>query len=270
MKIFFGIILSLWSLIANSSPSVWLYNVNKDQIVLGTNINETRPIASITKLMTVIVSLDYDLDLKRKIKVNTSNKLPNGLYTREEVITAALVRSDNSAAETLANDYPGGRKEFIKAMNQKAQNIGMTSTNFVDASGLASGNVSTALSIGSLLKESAKYPIIKETSIKKQAIFEQHYKTKIRKIQLENTNKPLLFEFDEIVVSKTGFTNAAGWNVGLVVQKSKQQFVLVILGAKSKEERYKIAKEILYNHIRDNDLDELINRSYNKNINNLY
>jgi D-alanyl-D-alanine endopeptidase (penicillin-binding protein 7) len=270
MKTIFGLILFVWVSATHAAPSIWLYNIDKGQVVIGNNINQSRPVASITKLMTVIVSMDNDSDLTKKIKVSTSNKLPNGMYTRQEVITAILVRSDNSAAETLARDFPGGRKEFIKAMNLKAQQIGMTATRFVDASGLSANNVSTALGISILLEESTKYPIIKETSIKKQAIFEHHYKTKIRKIQLENTNKPLLFEFDDIIVSKTGFTNAAGWNVGLVVQKSKHRFALVVLGAKSKQERYRIAKEILYNHLSDNELDEMVDRSYNKNIDNLY
>lgn len=270
MKITLGIILFAWLSVAYATPSIWLYNIDRGQVVIGNNINKSRPVASITKLMTVIVSMDNDPNLTKKIKVSASNKLPNGMYTRQEVITAILVRSDNSAAETLARDFPGGRKQFIKAMNIKAQQLGMTATRFVDASGLSANNVSTALGVSILLEASTKYPIIKETSIMKQAIFEKHYKTKIRKIQLENTNNPLLFEFDDIIVSKTGFTNAAGWNVGLVVQKANQRFALVVLGAKSKQERLRIAKEILYNHLRDNELDEIVDRSYNKDIGNLY
>jgi D-alanyl-D-alanine carboxypeptidase len=64
----------------------------------------------------------------------------------------------------------------------------------------------------------------------------------------------MLLEFDSIVITKTGLTNPAGWCLGLVVEKNQQRYIVVILGARNKLERLKIAKEIMYNHISDNDL----------------
>jgi D-alanyl-D-alanine endopeptidase (penicillin-binding protein 7) len=130
----------------------------------------------------------------------------------------------------------------------------MPNANFGDPSGLDSKNVTTLLGVKRLLLASSEYPIIREISVKKQALFDHRFKKKIRKIELPNTNKELLFEFDNIVVTKTGLTNPAGWCLGMVVEQGGQKYVIVILGARNKLERLKIAKEIMYNNITDTDL----------------
>ena len=239
-----------------SAPSVWVYNETLDRHVETRNLPPTRPIASLTKIMTAMVTLDYDADLTREIRV-FSSKLPKNRHSRYDVVTAMLVRSDNGAADSIAADYPGGRKEFIKAMNRKAYELGMLNTKFRDPSGLSSINISTAGDVMIMMQVSAVYNIIRETSTKKQAIFETYHKKKIRTIELPNTNRPLLFKFDEIVVSKTGWTNAAGWCVGMVVEAQGQRFIVVILGARTKQERFDIAKEVMYNHLRDIDIEEM-------------
>jgi len=235
--------------------SVLLYNETQNQIVIERN-DEVRSIASITKLMTAIVSLDHNTDLTKRLKLSTRvrGQLPVNTYTREELFHAMLIRSDNDAAETLAADYPGGRPAFIKAMNKKAHELKMPWARFDDPSGLISSNVTTAEGVKILLQASSMYPLIREISVKKQALFDQRFKKKIRKIVLPNTNSPMLLEFDSIVITKTGLTNPAGWCLGLVVEKNQQRYIVVILGARNKLERLKIAKEIMYNHISDNDL----------------
>jgi len=256
MKIFLVVLGLFLSLNATARPGVWVYNETLDRHVETRNLNPTRPIASLTKIMTAIVTLDYDPDLTREIRVFGS-RLPKSRHSRYDVITAMLVRSDNGAADSIAADYPGGRKEFIKAMNRKARELGMLSTRFRDPSGLSSMNLSTASDVLIMMQVSAVYNIIRETSVKKQAIFETYHRQRIRTIELPNTNRPLLFKFDEIVVSKTGWTNAAGWCVGMVVESQGQRFIVVILGARSKQERFDIAKEVVYNHLRDIDIEEM-------------
>ena len=240
----------------SAKPSVWVYNETKDQNVETRNLAQSRPIASLTKIMTAMVTLDYDKDLQRKLRM-PAGRLPAGMYTREEIITSMLVRSDNLSSEIIAADYPGGRKAFIRAMNQKGKAIGMIYTDFADPSGLSHRNRSIAGDVLTMMQVAAVYNIIRETSVKKQAIFETYYRKKIRTIELPNTNQPLLFKFDEIVVSKTGFTSSAGWCVGMVVEAQGQRFIVVILGAKSKQERFDIAKEVVYNHLKDIDTYEM-------------
>lgn len=239
--------------------SVLVYNRSSDDIITGTNLTEQRSIASITKVMTAMVYLDYHRYFNTRVRLITPVKsnLPRQEYSRKDLLAAMLVRSDNAAAETLAADYPGGRKAFIRAMNQKAQALKMSSTKFVDPSGLSSGNVSTAGDVSEMILASARYPLIREASTARQATFETHHGQKIRTIELPNTNQTLLMEFDSIVVSKTGYTTAAGWCVGMVVERDHQIYVIVVLGSKTKQARINEARQLMINHIPDGHVADL-------------
>lgn len=241
---------------AQPRPSVLLWNLNQNSAVIGHNLNETRSIASITKLMTAITSLEQDSNLDRKIPIAAGSHLPPGLHTRRDIMAAMLVRSDNAAADSLARDYPGGTDGFVRAMNLHARRLQMMNTTFTDASGLSSQNTATVYDVMTLVIASAQYPFIVETSVKKQVLFETNLGQRIRKVEIKNTNQPLLFEFDEIIVSKTGFTRRAGWCLALMVEKQKQRFVVVILGAETKDQRLQLAREIVYNQLNDIQVDQ--------------
>lgn len=241
--------------------STLVYNQTKDVVVVGNHLNVTRPIASLTKLMTAMVSLDHDGNLARKIKTKGSNTIPPGEYSREDLMTAMLVRSDNGAAEAIANDYPGGRKAFITAMNAKAQAIGMMFTKFSDPTGLSSNNMSNAVSVGILLKSAMDYDFIRNNSTKKKIFIERRKYTLV----LDNTNKMLLYDFDEAIISKTGFTNSAGWSVAMVLEKDSQRFSVVVLGAASRDQRYAVAKKLIDNYFRELSLEKEQEIMYNNN-----
>ena len=238
-------------------PSVYVYNETTDRIEYQRNSTEYRSIASITKLMTAMVALDHSKDLFRQLPLNTTVKsnLPRGSYTRQELFNAMLVRSDNAAAETLAGDYPGGRKEFIWKMNQQAKEWGINAT-FRDPTGLDRSNMATAGDIGTMTSYASGYWVIREASVKKTVAFERKFKKKLRKIQLNNTNRPILIEFDNIITSKTGFTGPAGYCVALVVEHEKQRRVIVVLGEKNKTRRTDTVQDIMYNHVLDQNLQD--------------
>ena len=238
-------------------PSVYVYNETLDRTEYQRNSTEYRSIASITKLMTAMVALDHSKDLFRQLPLNTTvrSNLPRGQYTRQDLFTAMLVRSDNAAAETLAADYPGGRKEFIWRMNQQAKEWGINAV-FRDPTGLNLGNMATAGDVGTLAVYAANYWVIRDASVKKTVAFERKFKKRLKKIQLNNTNRPLLMEFDEIIVSKTGFTNPAGYCVALVVEHKKQRRVIVVLGERNKSRRMDTVQDIMYNHVLDQNLQD--------------
>jgi serine-type D-Ala-D-Ala endopeptidase (penicillin-binding protein 7) len=238
-------------------PSVYVYNETSDHVEYQRNSTEYRPMASITKLMTAMVALDHSKDLFRQLPLNTTvrSNLPRGAYTRQELFNAMLVRSDNAAAETLANDYPGGRREFIWRMNQQAREWGINAT-FRDPTGLDRGNMATAGDIGTMAAYAAGYWVIRDASVKKTVAFERKFKKKLKTIQLNNTNRPLLMEFDEIIVSKTGLTGPAGYCVALVVEHEKQRRVIVVLGEKNKTRRTDTVQDIMYNHVLDQNLQD--------------
>jgi len=256
MKYIIGVVLVLSSFCyAAERPSVLLYNATDDRHVYNDNINVTRPIASITKLMTAMVTLDYDKNLSRQLMLSSKvgGSLPRQKYSRLDLINAMLVRSDNAAAETLAEDYPGGRKAFIKAMNEHATKLQL-SAKFADPTGLSRNNTGTASDVASMFDIASGYWVIRDASVQKQVAIDAMFKKKVRKIVLNNTNKPILFEFDNVIVSKTGFTNSAGWCVGLVVVKDEKKYVVVVLGAKSKQKRADAVDEVLYNYVVDTDM----------------
>ena len=257
MRYLLLILLFVFSTAHAREPSVYVYNETVDKIEHQRNSTEYRPIASITKLMTAMVALDHSKDLFRQLPLNTTVKsnLPRGTYTRQELFTAMLVRSDNAAAETLAGDYPGGRKEFIWRMNQQAREWGINAV-FRDPTGLDAHNMATAGDIGTMAAYAAGYWVIRDASVKKTVAFERKFKKKLRKIQLNNTNRPLLMEFDEIIVSKTGLTGPAGYCVALVVEHEKQRRVIVVLGERNKARRIDTVQDIMYNHVLDQNLQD--------------
>ena len=250
-------LLFVLSTVQAREPSVYVYNETTDRVEYQRNSTEYRPIASITKLMTAMVALEYSKDLFRQLPLNTTVKsnLPRGTYTRQELFNAMLVRSDNAAAETLAGDYPGGRKEFIWRMNQQAREWGINAV-FRDPTGLDSHNMATAGDIGTMAGYAAGYWVIRDTSVKKTVAIERKFKKRLRTIQLNNTNRPLLIEFDEIIASKTGFTNPAGYCVALVVEHQKQRRVIVVLGERNKARRIDTVQDIMYNHVLDQNLQD--------------
>lgn len=250
-----SIALQAWA----ETGSTFVFNKSRGTVITATNHTVTRPIASITKLMTAMVYLDYHRYLNTKIALITPvpSNLPRQEYSRRDLLAAMLVRSDNAAAETLAADYPGGREAFIRAMNVRARDLGMHSTQFIDPSGLGHGNISTAQELVEMLIAAVDYPLIRQATVTKQATFETYHRQKIRTIELPNTNRSMLLEFDNIVVSKTGYTTPAGWCVGMVVEKDRQIYTVVVLGSKTKQARYDTAKRLLINHIPDHQIQDL-------------
>src|SRR3990170_4261559 len=123
-------------------------------MLYGRNVDRPRSIASLTKLMTALVIIESGLSLDEQIKITredrdrlrgTRSRLGfNAVFTRYDLLRAALGASDNRAAAALARTYPGGQENLVRAMNAKAIELGMKRSRFMDSSGLHNGNVSTA------------------------------------------------------------------------------------------------------------------------------
>ena len=123
-----------------------------------------------------------------------------------------------------------------------------------DPTGLSRNNTGTANDVATMFEVASGYWVIRDTTTLKQVEIDAKFKKKVRKIVLNNTNRPILFEFDSVIVSKTGFTNPAGWCVGLVVAKDEKKYVVVILGAQSKQKRIDTVEEVLYNYVVDTEI----------------
>ena len=228
-------------------PSLLLVNQTTGHTLVGENLEHIRPLASITKLMTAMVALDTDSNLDREIAVVRccGGILPPKMQKRSELLKAMLVKSDNSAAETLAADHPQGREGFLRAMNNKARVLDMRHTHFEDASGLDKRNVTTARDVERMVVAALSYNAIRTTSTRLTADVRVQGTKKPYIVTVHNTNTPLLGQYATAVLSKTGFINAAGFCVAMAFEQGDNQWVMVILGASDKTQRRRTAERML-------------------------
>lgn len=201
----------------------WLVADADNLILSGKDTMSIRPMASITKVMTVLTVIEAKLNLDEAIAYNKSL-----LMTRRELVDIAMVRSDNHAAELLCKTYPGGYDKCIADMNANAVKWGMLSTSYVDATGLLPGNTSTAEDLLKLLNIAETNQLI-VNSAKKTTV---EIRNKKRWLIFKQTN-PLVGHQHEFVVSKTGTTNAAGGCIILTVKTERGLRRVVVLGSKN-------------------------------------
>jgi len=237
------LLLILCLLVTNSvyANSYGLYNFEDLKYENQKSITEVRPIASITKLFTAytVITSNVDLDEKVKVQGKSSGRFARGAYIeRYELMRAMLMSSDNLAAESLANAHPGGFKQFIQDANNEITFQGLKHTVVVDATGLLPGNVSTVDELKDFLYVLRKFDVIRFYSSERYyAIKYQPPKAKKSiTIQLKNTN-PQLFYYDEIVLTKTGFTNPAGRCLAMLVEKNGILYAMITLGNKDVRQR---------------------------------
>lgn len=233
---------------AQSNHGAWgLYDYDLIEYQMVYNRGEVRSIASITKLFTATTVLRQGLDLDEKVKVTGKSKgrfSRGSMVPRIDLMKAMLISSDNLAAETLAHTYPGGFDAFISDTDQWVKGTGLTSTRIVDASGLMPGNVSTIDNLVAFLFRIKDLDVIQSISNERTITLKLPKGKKTVKINLRNTN-PTLFQFDNIVVSKTGFTNAAGRCVAMLVKKEDRLYAVIVLGQPNVKERSQLAQELI-------------------------
>ena len=233
---------------AQPNHGAWgLYDYDLTEYQMVYNRSEVRSIASITKLFTATTILRHGLDLDEKVKVTgkSGGRFSRGaMIPRIDLMRAMLISSDNLAAETLAHSYPGGFDTFISDTNQWVRGTGLTSTKIVDASGLLPGNVSTIDNLVAFLFRIKDHDVIQEISNERTTTLKLPKGKKTVKINLRNTN-PTLFQFDNIVISKTGFTNPAGRCVAMLVKKEDRLYAVIVLGQPNVKERSQLANELI-------------------------
>jgi D-alanyl-D-alanine endopeptidase (penicillin-binding protein 7) len=214
----------------NITAQSWLETDDQGNLIEGYNITEVRSIASITKLMTVMAVIDNNQNMQQKL----------GKYTREQHIQLALVKSDNNSAKVLCDNFPGGRFECIRYMNEKANYLGMLRTKFVEPTGLSPMNISTALDLLKLVFESSHYSEITQAS--RTAVLT--IKTGKQSQSFNNTN-PIVGKRHSFIVSKTGTTNAAGGCIVMMLDTDVGRRIVIVLGSKNGKVRIPEAEFIV-------------------------
>ncbi len=215
------------------------------------NINQQLPLASITKLMTVLVFLDFDISFDQKVVMQAKDEVYKAKYvyrgeqvTVKDLLHLSLLGSDNNATRALVRVTGLSASEFIALMNDKAKNLGMTKSVFVDTTGLAENNISTAKDIATL----AKAVWSQEEIFKISGLFEYVLKVKNnnRSKRIFHTNK-LENSFLDIKAGKTGFTDEAGYClVTKTINNDQSEIITVVLGSREEEDRFQDTKAIVW------------------------
>lgn len=272
----------------NSKHAI-LYNLNEDKIIFEKNSNEITSIASLTKIMTTIVAIENIENLDAKVTI--TEKDFNGLYdaslagfevgdevTYRDLLYGTMLPSGAEASQALANNISGSVNGFAGLMNEKAKELGMKNTHFVNTSGLDVNNhYSTVYDIALLLK----YCLNNKTF---KTIFDStSYKTSNGELTLYSTFRYTAIKYnyksDYILGAKTGYTDDAGKCLASIAydQSNDILYLLVTTGANtSTDDAYHIKDATnIYTYYFENygyvnlvDKDELlvsIKTKYSKN-----
>jgi D-alanyl-D-alanine endopeptidase (penicillin-binding protein 7) len=251
------------------SVSALVVDQETGEHLLAKNPNLQTPIASITKLMTAIVTLDSQTPLNERIAISkldidrlkgTGSRLAVGAtYTREQLLNLALIASENRAAHALGRTYPGGLQAFVDAMNSKARELGMSRTFYVDPTGLSSYNQSTAEDLAKLVNYAySYYPAIREItstgeySLGKQRVVvtkkskRRHASRRVyyRNVAFVNTNRLTRDSEWQVGLSKTGFINEAGHCLVMQAEIAQRKVIIVLLDSLGKYSRLGDANRI--------------------------
>lgn len=234
------------------SQAALILDTQHERILYNKNADTVMPIASITKLMTAIVVLDAKLPLGDEIIIeaadidvlkNTRSRLRVGTsLTRRELLRLALMSSENRAAAALGRAYPGGIRAFVVAMNDKAFELGMGNSYFVDSTGLNRANVSTARDLAKLVDAADDYHIIREFST--TAAHAVEFGDEDRSLQFINSNNLVRSGTWEIGVSKTGFLSEAGRCLVMQAKITGKPVIIVLLDSAGKNSRIGDANRI--------------------------
>ena len=245
-------IFSLDNLEDISAKSAILVEENTGQVLYEKGSDETRSMASITKIMTLILVMEAIKNNKIKLTdtvVASENAKSMGgsqiwlksgeTMTVEELIKAVIIVSANDASMALAEHICGTEENFVNLMNKKAKELKLEGTNFKNCTGLdEEGHFSTAKDIAKMAQE-----LIKNKEIFKYTTTWMDY-LRDGKSLLVNTNK-LIKSYRGITGLKTGTTNDAGCCICVTARRNDIGLIAVILGCEKSEDRFKDATTLL-------------------------
>ena len=224
------------------SGSALVMDINTGKTLYQKNPAQVRPIASLTKLMTALVVLDARQNLNQTLTIDQNDR-DNIKHTysrvrfgtkvsRRDALHLALMSSENRMASALARHYPGGRSAFIRAMNNKARQLGMRNSRFYDSTGLSTRNVSTARDLAKPITAAYRQPLIRQFT--QDTNKEMRFSTPAYSLMFNNTN-PLVKNPDwDVRLSKTGYTDEAGRCLLMRAKPDRQELAIVLLNSVGK------------------------------------
>ena len=246
-----------------------IYDRASGRIIYEKNGNKQTPMASTTKILTAIVTLE-NADLKETVTIESKaagiggSRLglkKNDKITVNDLLYGLMLRSGNDAAVALAIHVGGSIEGFADMMNKKAEELGLTNSHFVVPHGLDNeGHYTTAYELAKMADYALNIPKFKEiVSNKSATIYINGYPKAIN-----NTNK-LLGSVSGVYGVKTGFTNGAGRCLVSSCKRGELDIITVIIGADTNNQRTADTKELIeyaFNNFSLLNIGEIIQNKF--------
>ncbi len=233
-----------------SANAVFVMDQNSREVLVSKNDKAVMPIASLTKLMTGLLVADAKLPLDEEIVITeddldiykgTGSRLSVGTrLTRGEAMHLALMSSENRAAHALGRTYPGGIVHFVRLMNAKAAELGMSDTRYVEPTGLSVENRSSARDLAVLVAAAYQRPLLRQYSTSQGYAVESGR----RVLQYRNSNRLTADPNWNIGLQKTGYIYEAGRCLVMSARLAGRQVIMVFLDSADKASRIGDAQRV--------------------------
>ena len=248
---------------SKGAKSAIVVDLNSRKVLWEKNCRLKTGTASMAKLMTLLLFMEY-LDANEDITLDTITDVPKGVmnvprsgvvylvpgekFSYRDIVKAASVKSANDAAEMLALSVTSDSKKFPALMNQKAAQLGMKSTRFINAHGLtektADGktdySTSTALDMVILAEHLLEYPVMMEFFSTQQGSLRT-----TKPLIYTNTNKLVNPRYPGVDGMKTGYTKAAGFCLLFSAKRNGKRILGCVTGFKSRVDRDRFCRELV-------------------------
>lgn len=230
-----------------SAKSAILLDFNTGKVLYSKNENEPLAMASMTKVMSMLLIMekidDGSLKYDDIVEISTESSSmggsqiflnPGDKYKVVDLLKGVAMASANDAVVALAEKTYGSKEHFIEAMNKKAESLGLKNTHFVNVHGLdEEGHYSSAYDMSVMARELLKHEKILDFT----RVYEEYLtKPDGSQIWLVNTNKLVRF-YDGVDGLKTGFTQNAGYCLTATGKKNNLRLISVVMGEESIEKR---------------------------------
>ncbi len=232
--------------------SAYVLVVDQDtgKVLYAKNPETVSSIASITKLMTAMVTLDKHLPLDETLEFTRDDRTSEGWgrsplhpgvhITRGQALHLALMSSENHAANLLGRTYPGGLRAFVAAMNAKARALGMAHSSFADSIGLNPGNRASPEDLVRMVKAAYQYGLIRRDSVSSGYDF----RIGRRSFHFHSTDRLVYNHRWHLDLQKTGYISVAGHCLVLSTDIHGRRVLMVLLDSAGKYSRFADAQRV--------------------------
>lgn len=238
-----------------TSPSAILCEASTGQVIFEKNADERRPVASVNKVMTILLTLEAvdegRVSLEDQVTVSPRAASMGGSqafldagerYKLSELLKTVIVASANDSAVALAEHLAGTEESFVRLMNARAEELGLTNTHYANCTGLpAQEHYTTARDVAKLSAQLDLHPIYYRYS----TIWMDEIKHRGGRVtSLTNTNRLIRF-YPGCDGYKTGSTNEARYCVSATAKKEGMRLIAVVLGTPAGQTRFDEARAML-------------------------